>query len=650
VSVSLVDDYNEVPIVITLRGCDPENVEGLEKVLRSTLEDIIQKGIPENLVENAIHQVEFHRSEISGDSYPYGLSLFLRSGLLKQHGGNPEDALLIHSLCDGLRERAKENPDYFLSLIRKHLLDNSHFVSVVAKPDKDLALKEQQEEKELLDKISRDFDDKKKKEIANKAKELVLFQEEQEHADLDGLPKVTLSDVPKHSRNYPLAIEEVGNLKVFHHDCFTNDIVYSTLVFPLPAIEEKELPLLKLLSLVMPQMGCGGRSYTENLDYIQAHTGGVGAAETINVQASDFDVFHPYFYLQGKALYRKVDKLFPLLQEMTTSTDLTDIPRLKEVLLKHFTGLQAALNQNALRYAISLSTSGLSMASRIGNAWGGLEYYYFIKDLAENFDERRNDLINQLQAMQNRVLCLRDPHLVITCDDKMYSKLKGEHFYGLKNIPAKSYEPWKSDYSLPKIPLQGRVIASPVAFTSKTFKTLPYTHKDTPALNAAAHLFDNLTLHPRIREQGGAYGGGAMNNSLAGNFCFYAYRDPNLSSTFAAFDEAVEKILGNDFKDSDLEEAKLEIYQGLDSPIAPGSRGQVSYSWLREGKTLEVRQTFRDSLFQLRRKDVVEAVKTHIYPKYDSGCTVAFAGKELLEKENDILISQGKNPLQIEKI
>jgi Zn-dependent M16 (insulinase) family peptidase len=400
----------------------------------------------------------------------------------------------------------------------------------------------------------------------------------------------------------------------------------------------------------MPQMGCGGRSYTENLDYIQAHTGGVGVSEAINAQAHDFTLFHPYFYLEGKALYRKADKLFSLLQEMTASTDLTDISRLKEVVFKHFTGLETALNRNALKYAMNLSASGLSMASRIGNAWGGLEYYYFIKDLAENFDDRRGGLIGQLQAMRNRVLCLKDPHLVITCDDRMYSKLKKEQFYGLQEIPAKPYEPWNANYSLPEVPLQGRVIASPVAFTAKTFKTLPYIHKDTPALNVAANLFDNLTLHPRIREQGGAYGGGAMNNSSAGNFCFYSYRDPNLSSTLAAFDEAVERILGGDFKDSEIEEAKLEIYQDLDAPIAPGSRGQVSYSRLREGKTLEVRQMFRDRLFGLRREDIVEAVKTRIYPKYDSGCTVTFAGKELLEKENALLISKGKKPLKIERV
>jgi len=273
-----------------------------------------------------------------------------------------------------------------------------------------------------------------------------------------------------------------------------------------------------------------------------------------------------------------------------------------------------------------------------------------MKELVENFDSRIGGLVSQLQSMQNRVLGLQDPHLVITCDGEEYKRLKQEKFFGLQEMATKSYQPWKPEYSMPEVAEQGRIIASPVAFTAKTCKTLPYIHQDTPALNVAAHLFDNLTLHLRIREQGGAYGGDAMNNSLVGNFSFYSYRDPNISNTFSAFDEAVEKVVSNHFKETDLEEAKLEIIQALDSPVSPGSRGHVAYSWLRGGKTRVVRQAFRDRLLALKREDVVEAVKRHIQPNYNKGCTVVFAGRELLERENDILISQGKKPLKINKI
>lgn len=650
-SLHLDADCSEVPVTITLRGCDQGNESALEEVIRTTLQQLVEEGIPEHLLENAIHQVEFHRSEIGGNHHPYGLSLFLRSGLIAQHGGNPEENLKIHSLCNALRKKIEADSGYLPSLIQKYFLDNSHFVTVTAFPDSTLAAKEAHQEREKLDGIANRLTPENKAFIVKKALELAAFQEEQASASIDILPKVTLADVPKQARVYPVVEEQAGRMKTFYHDCFTNKIVYADILFPLPYIDRSELPLIKLLSLIMPQMGCGGRSYSDNLEYIQAHTGGVGATQTLFLQAEDKQRFSPAFMIHGKALHRNAEKLFTLLKDMITAPDMTDIPRLKEILVKHFSVLQSTLTQHALKYAIHLSASRLGIPYRLGQAWGGLEYYWFVKDLVSNLDGKVHAFAEKLQSLQKRVLGLEDVHLVLTCDPQMYREMKAQCYYGLQDLEFRpNTNPWKDDFHVPSVHSQARMIASPVAFTCNTFLSLSYCHPDTAALSIAAHLFDNLVLHPRIREQGGAYGSGATNHTLSGYFCFYAYRDPNIVSSLEAFEEAVTSIMNGDFEDSDLEEAKLEIVQGLDSPIAPGSRGHVAYSWQREGKTWEVRQKFRDRLLNASRDEVVQAIKTHIVPHFEKGATVIFAGKELIEKENALLTTQGKSPFPIEQI
>ena len=197
---------------------------------------------------------------------------------------------------------------------------------------------------------------------------------------------------------------------------------------------------------------------------------------------------------------------------------------------------------------------------------------------------------------------------------------------------------------------QGRLIASPVAFIGKVFPIVSYTHPDAPALNIAAFLFDNLTLHAKIREQGGAYGGGAVSNPLSGNFYFYSYRDPNVTSTFNAFEEAVQEVLKGNFDDEDLEEAKFEMIQNLDTPISPGSQAEVAYGWLREGRSYDLRQAFRTKLLALTKEEVIEAVKTIIAKEMNKGSAVVFAGRELLEKANEELENEGKAPMAIESI
>lgn len=651
VSSYIETDLSEVPFTITLRGCKPENAPLLEELIDLTLIKIAEVGIPLHQIENALHQLEFSRSEIGADHGPHGLSLFLRSALLKQHGANPDEGLKIHSLVEAVRKNNLANPHYFSNLIHKYLLDNPHSVCVTLEPDGTLASKELLEEEASLNAIQKQLTPEQIKEINTQTAALASFQVMQEEADQDILPKVTHDDVPKIAREFPLTSEKIDNLELFHHATFTNSILYADLVYDLPEIAEADLPLIQLFTVLLPQMGCGQRNYAENLEFIQAHIGGIKASLTFNLQASNAEIFSPSLYIRGKALHRKSEKLMTLMQEIVTSLDFKDLHRLREVVVKHFISLQNALHQNSLRYAINLSAASLDYPSKVANSWYGLDYYKQIKDITDNIDQRLSWLSEKLTSLKNSLLGLENPHLIITCDAAMYDELKRHRFYGLTTIPTKPYKPWSTaDYKLPSIFPQAKMTASPIAFIGKVLKTVSYTHAHAPSLNIAAFLADNLILHPKIREQGGAYGGGAMCNSMAANFYFYSYRDPNISATLDAFNESIAFLVAGEFDEIDLEEAKLEMIQSLDTPVPPGSRGDVAYGWLREGKPHALRQQFRTAILALTKEQVIEAVKTEILPKLPAAIPIVFASKDLLEKENEILREKGELPLAIEKI
>lgn len=643
-------DVAESPLMITLRGCNPDSAEECEKFLRAALKEIAEGGINLQMVENAIHQLEFHRSEITGDHAPFGLSLFMRSALLKQHKVNSEEGLKIHSLFENVYKKFLADPNYFGDLIKRQLLDNPHFVRIVMIPDKELNARELGEERANLDKIRSSLTETEIKRLIDQSKTLAEFQKKQEEESIDVLPKVTLEDVPKYCREFILEREKVGVLSVFHHPVFTNQITYADLIFNLPKIEEEDLSLVRLFTYLMPQMGSGGRNYDENLDYIQAHTGGIGISLALNLQAVNFQQLSPALRIRGKALNRKANKLFPLLRDLATSVNFRDTHRLKEVILKHYTGMETSLNYNAMQYAINLSASGLDISSKIVNDWYGINYFLKIKKIAQNIDHEIDSLIEKMEFFSSKLLCLANPDLVITSEASAYDEAKGNGFYGLANIETKPYKPWDGKYNLSPAAPQGIIISSQVAFIGKVFKTIPLVDPLSPALSVAACLFDNLTLHTLLREQGGAYGGGAVSNALGGNFYFYSYRDPNIASTLEACDKAVVNLKKGNFSERDLEEAKLEIIQSLDDPISPGSQGISAYSWLREGKTTPVRQAFRDNLLQLEKKDVIKAVQTYIEPQMKSGNPVVFAGKELLEKENIVLKAKGYPELEIKHI
>ena len=643
-------EYSEVPITFSFTGCQEEDDEKIEQLLFKEIQSIIDKGISMELVENALHQIEFHKSEIASDHAPFGLSLFMRSALLKQHGVEPEKGLYIHSIMEKIKQNWLKNPHYFVDLMQKYLIDNRHFVRVTMVPDQNLLNRELEAEKDKLEHIKQKLTEEEIKKIINDAKELEEFQILQEEEDINVLPKLILSDIPPYPKDFVLTKSKEDSFTAYHHNCFTNEILYSDLFFSIPSIEVQELPYLRLFASLISQLGAGNRNYIENLEYIQAHTGGIGATLAFNIQASNHHIILPSFCLRGKSLYDKSEKLFYLFRDIIETIDFQDKNRLKDIFFKTYTALENGLNQNAMKYAINLSSSELNEASKLANVWYGIDYLRLMKDLALNFEARIDEVIAILLKLKNKIFASPSPDLVLCCSSKMYDKLKGNEFFNLVEKKSNNFMPWKTNFDYKFLISQGYEIASPVAFIGKVFETVSYTNDYSPALGIAAALMDNTVLHSKIREQGGAYGGGAVSNAMSGNFYFYSYRDPNIVNTMDAFDLAIQNISRGKFSNEDLEEARFEIIQALDTPISPSSRADIAYSWLKEEKTFERRKNFRNKILELNKEAVIEAVNELIIPNSQKAATVVFAGKELLERENKTLISKGLNPLELKTV
>ena len=78
----------------------------------------------------------------------------------------------------------------------------------------------------------------------------------------------------------------------------------------------------------------------------------------------------------------------------------------------------------------------------------------------------------------------------------------------------------------------------------------------------------NGYLHRAIREQGGAYGAGASQDSQSA-FRFFSYRDPRISDTLDDFDRSIDWLLDNPLGDEKIEEAILGVIGSLDKPGSP---------------------------------------------------------------------------------
>ncbi|MFN4175065.1 MAG: metalloprotease, partial [Parachlamydiaceae bacterium] len=410
------------------------------------------------------------------------------------------EALKVRSLFDALREELAKNPRYFSDLIDKYLIDNPHSVHLIMKPDYRLEQEEREEEAHRLSEIQKSLSEKQKKAILQEAKKLDELQKNDVSEDI--LPTLTLNDIPKKVKSFPLEIREFENIKIWQHECFTNGLIYADLAYELKSIKDEEIPLFRLLMVLLTQLGVNGYSYEDTLNYMQAHTGGIFASLHINPQANNLEKMLPAIHIKGKALNAKADKLLTLMKGYASSLDFKNRERIKEVFFKHKTNLEASFNQSAFRYATNLSASALTQATRMSQLCFGLDYYNFIKSLNEPPFELLEDLYK-------RIFSFRPPDLVLGGERSILLDLEKNSYFGLNEITTlhRAHSDW--DLYVGKPENRSHEISSAVAFIAHSFKTIPYTHPDSPYLAIASYLFDNLTLHPRIREQGGAYGGGA---------------------------------------------------------------------------------------------------------------------------------------------
>ena len=630
---SFIDvEMNEIPWVFICKGSDDKNLEKMHALIQETLASLTT--IPKELIEASMHQMEFGRSEISTGAQ-FGLQLFYRAGLTKQHGCIPEDALKIHALFEELRKDLKD-PKYLPSLIKKYLLDNTHLVRLSLKPDPELEKTEALEETEKLQAIKDNLTEEEKNQIVKQGIELQKYQQSLEEQSIECLPKLEIKDVPKTPKDYPLE-EKSNGFNVYSHNCFTNHIVYADLEFPMPQIEEKDFFATSLFSSFLTEVGAKNRSYQENLQYIQAHTGSMHSSISLHIQKDHPDQCKPTFSIGGKALQRNATTLFSLIGDLSTSSDFSDKNRIKELVLQEYTLLENSLASHALEYAMSLSSTSLSIPSKIMYELDGIGFYRKLKKLVSNIDDSIDELIASFEKCKNTLLSTKEASLVLSTDHKQdYSSLDA----------LSLHEPsiWEGDYSLEPKENKGLIFASPVSYTCSTFKT----EINSAALLVGAKLMENHILHPKIREQGGAYGAKARYSPLQGLFSLTTYRDPHLASSIFAFEEAILQIGKSQFNKKDLDEAKLGIFQLLDRPIAPGARGIVAFGWKRSGLTFEKRKELREKLFSLTEDDIAKAVQENLSDT--APITTTLGGKELLQKDNDALKSSRFGELKLENL
>lgn len=608
--MGLEDSNREMTFVCGIEGTEPECRADFEALVESTLRKVVEEGVSPERLEAILHQLELHQREIAGDQGPYGLQLIMNAISPMVHGGDPVDTLDLEPALTTLREKIKD-PAYVPDLVRRKLLDNPHRVTLTLRPDEKLESRRQQAIKDALAERKASLSEAEAQSIVDQAKAL---EERQLRKDDDSiLPKVGLEDVPLQRPEPEGEYDAETGATIYSSG--TNGLIYQQVVLPLPELSEEELLMLPYYATLISEVGCGDLDYLQMQDRISAESGGIGAALTAKGRIDDVQALSGYLIFSGKALARNRAELTQLLKDVYTGARFDEQERIREIIAQIRTRREQSVTGNGHALAMSAAAQGLSAGSWLAYRIGGLAAIKATKDLDAVLNDEQGlaEFCSKLQALHDRIRNQKREFLLIGEDEQaapMLDELKtcwhgepagGEGHWRMDPVNYTTHEAW--------------LTSTQVNFCAKAYPTVPVDHPDAAALTVLGGFLRNGYLHRAIREKGGAYGGGAGQDSVTGVFRFFSYRDPRLGETLDDFDASLDWLRTEEHDEQELEEAILGVIGGLDRPRSPAGAARHAYHDKLFGRTPEQRERFRERVLSVTLDDMRRAADTWLKPE-----------------------------------
>ena len=523
-------DNRDTMFACGLKDVEQSAAKKVEDIVFDVLTDLANNGIDKELIESAVHQIEFHRKEITNTPYPYGIKLLLTFAGSWLHGGDPTKILQLEADLKRLHSELADGP-FFENQIKRYLLENPHRVLLTLAPDGDIEQNEAKRVKAELNEIGKQLSDPEIEKINNDAETLRRQQETPE--DVSALPTLEREDIPP-SVTIIKQTAENESLSASLYDQATSGIFYFAAAFGAGTLAQHLIPLTPFCCYAISKMGTKKHDYTAMAQRIDAYTGGVSLAAHPRTRYDNEGACLPFISLNGKCLSRNQKPMFEIIQELLHDFDFSNFSRLKRLLREYRAGLESMIIHNGHRLAISLATRNFSPASALGETWSGVHQLQTIKNLTDDLNDDKLAAISEdLVSIANAFLSRDNMRTALIGETAALpvgqSALESIHD-GLEKSNADGFMPPKMDVGNSMI-REGWSTASAVAFVAQAFETVRLGHADAPALSVISKIMRSMYLHREIREKGGAYGGFAIYNPEDGLFCLGSYRDPHIVST-----------------------------------------------------------------------------------------------------------------------
>jgi len=574
------DQYKQNVFNIQVQNANPDDAEKFYKIIMNTLKDVAEKGIDKDAIEGTLNRREFHLRE--GDDAQKGMTNIF-NGI--QAWFYSEDPFLGLEYEKTLKEVKKAmTTDLLESIIKEQIIPNPHSLLLVMEPKPGL-----------------------EKEITIKSEtECAKFKKSLSNNDIEKLVKENLELV---------------------------NVVYAKFLFDANVCSKEMIPYLSLFTEFIGDLNTDNYSFGDLDNALNIHTGGFNTyLNNYLVKQNDDDMITK-FTVSIKTTNQKMDKLFELTEEIVNKTVYSDKTRLKSLLTRHQSRLDASIKQNGFGYAKMRANSYYSNQGVFNELSSGIDYYWFITDLLENFDDKSDEIISNFEKIASLLFTRNNIIATVTCEKADLAEFKSGlkiFIKTLENEKSKSKK-WEFDFETKN---EGLLSASKVQYAIQGWNYKKLGYEWNGSMRVLNQVLSRDWLYNQIRVIGGAYGGFCM-LSPNGSLAFGSYRDPNLKETLDTYKNTPKFLEEFNADKDEMTRYIIGTISNMDSPLTPSQKGNVAVRRYFQKITLEDVQKDRDEVLATTPNDI-RNYKQFITDMLNQNAYCIYGNEEKLQTEKDL--------------
>lgn len=552
--------------LIMLQNAQPGIARELRRVFQDACRDLCEHGVPRERLEAIISSNEY---DLRQRDYGIADGVAIACDALSTWLYDDDAATLALKYGPVYEElRGELDGSYFEDLLRELVLQNDHMALVELVPVDAAEGSEGAEAAELAAKRDA-MTDAELADVVERTAALRAAQEAEDTPEAKAtLPRLRVSDIGEARPEPPLVVDTTAPIPCLRHDIPTNRLAYAMQYFDLSCVAFEDLPYVTLLCRLLKQLPTSEHS-AEELDNLLAGKLGFLSFTTEVMTQPDVDGVRPYLLVSAGALSEKIDALASLPREVWSSTLLAnaDADRVRDVLTQIRIGLEQGFINNGHSAALGRAMSYSSPSAVVREQLSGVDFYLFLRDLLEHFDERLDGLRAKLTELAGRVFVADGCMASFTGSDEdfdAYWDAAGDLGLGAGD---------GADRGALAVPTpcdchEAFVIPSDICFAARACDPRRLGIDVTGAWAVAANALSYDYLWNEIRVKGGAYGCGFR---AAGErqTAFYTYRDPAIDPSLERVERAGAWLGSFEPDEAAFEGFIVSCVSGMDAPVKP---------------------------------------------------------------------------------